>query len=118
MSVKKGQTMTTFCLWLLLCLSTTAALAAPEKPNILLIIADDMGYSDLGITGSEIKTPTLDQLARSGVIMDNFHVADTCSPTRSMLLTGVDNHRNGLGSMGEFLTVRTAWSTRLRGGLE
>lgn len=117
MSVKKGQTMTTFSLWLLLCLSTTAALAAPEKPNILLIIADDMGYSDLGITGSEIKTPTLDQLARSGVIMDNFHVADTCSPTRSMLLTGIDNHRNGLGSMGEFLTAEQRGQPGYEGAL-
>ncbi len=105
MSLTKTQTMQAICLCLLLNLFNTAVLAASERPNILLIIADDMGFSDLGITGSEIKTPTLDELARKGVIIDNFHVADTCSPTRSMLLTGVDNHRNGLGSMGEFLTA-------------
>ncbi len=77
---------------------------AVRRPNLLLVIADDLGYSELGLTGSEVETPHIDALARSGVFLTNFHVAATCSPTRSMLMTGVDNHRNGLGNMGEFLT--------------
>ncbi len=73
--------------------------SAAQKPNILLIVADDMGFSDLGIYGSEINTPNLDRLARKGVRFADFHVAATCSTTRSMLLSGVDNHLNGLGGL-------------------
>jgi arylsulfatase A-like enzyme len=69
-----------------------------------LLIADDLGFGDLGAYGAEVDTPNLDRLAAQGVQFTNFHTAATCSPSRSMLLTGVDNHRNGLGSMGEFLT--------------
>jgi arylsulfatase A-like enzyme len=70
-----------------------------KKPNFLIILADDLGYSDISSFGSEIDTPGIDSLAKSGVKFSNFHVAATCSPTRSMLLTGVDNHLNGLGNM-------------------
>ena len=55
-----------------------------------MIVADDWGYSDVGSYGSEIATPNLDALARQGVRFSNFHVSAACSPTRSMLLTGVD----------------------------
>ena len=75
-----------------------------KRPNILLIIGDDMGFSDLGVYGSEVATPNLDALANEGLRFTNFHVGATCSPTRSLLLTGVDNHRSGLGNMHEFLT--------------
>jgi arylsulfatase A-like enzyme len=75
------------------------------KPNILLIIGDDMGFSDLGTFGSEVATPNIDTIAREGMVFTNFHVGATCSPTRSLLLTGVDNHRSGLGNMHEFLTT-------------
>lgn len=78
------------------------ALLAAEKPNILLIIADDMAYSDLGCFGGEIKTPNLDALAKRGIRGTNFYVAPTCSPTRSMLLTGCDHHVAGFGNMDEF----------------
>ena len=71
------------------------------RPNILLIIADDLGYTDLGVYGGEIDTPYLNQLARSGVMFTNFHAAAVCSPTRSMLLSGTDNHIAGLGNMYE-----------------
>ncbi|MFO0800489.1 MAG: arylsulfatase [Gemmataceae bacterium] len=73
------------------------------KPNILLIVADDMGYSDLGCFGGEIKTPNLDALAARGLRATNFYVAPSCSPSRSMLLTGTDNHVAGLGSMAEWI---------------
>ena len=75
--------------------------AQPERPNVLLIVADDMGYSDIGSFGGEIATPTLDELAKEGLQLTNFHVLPTCSPSRSVLLSGVDNHLAGLGTMGE-----------------
>lgn len=71
------------------------------RPNILLIITDDLGYSDLGAFGSEIQTPNLDQLALAGVRLTDFHAGATCSPSRSMLLTGVTSHKAGLGNMAE-----------------
>ncbi len=70
-----------------------------DSPNIILILVDDMGYSDLGCYGSEIKTPNLDRLADQGVRFTDFYVSSLCAPTRAMLLTGVDNHQNGLGTM-------------------
>ena len=76
--------------------------AADPKPNILLIIADDMGYSDISCFGGEIQTPHLDSLAKSGLRATNFYVGPTCSPTRSMLLTGCDHHVAGFGNMDEF----------------
>lgn len=72
-----------------------------SRPNILLIVADDLGYTDLGVYGSEINTPVLDRLARSGVMFTRFHAAAVCSPTRSMLLSGTDHHLAGLGNMYE-----------------
>lgn len=73
-----------------------------KKPNILVIVADDLGYSDLGSYGGEIKTPVLDQLAQQGMRYTNFYVSPTCSVTRSMLLSGTDNHVAGLGNMSAF----------------
>ena len=84
-------------------LSMPAAAQAqqPKRPNFLVIVADDLGYSDLGAFGGEIRTPNLDRLATAGVRLSGFHTAPTCSPTRSMLLSGTDNHRAGLGTMAE-----------------
>ncbi|PSF14086.1 arylsulfatase [Marinobacter shengliensis] len=84
--------------------STLASANQAEKPNFLLIIADDLGYSDIGAFGGEIETPSLDALANEGIRMTNFHTAPTCSPTRSMLFSGTDNHRAGIGNMAELLT--------------
>jgi arylsulfatase A-like enzyme len=70
-----------------------------RKPNILLIVADDLGYTDLGCYGGDIKTPNIDLLARKGVQFTNFHTSPLCAPTRSMLFSGNDNHVAGLGSM-------------------
>lgn len=80
----------------------TAVMAAgPSRPNIVLLLADDWGFSDVGSFGGEIATPNIDDLARRGMRFSNFHVSASCSPTRAMLLTGVDNHRNGVGNMRE-----------------
>lgn len=74
-----------------------------SRPNILLIVADDLGYTDLGAFGGEIETPNLDALARNGVRLAQFYTSPTCSPTRAMLLSGTDNHLAGLGNMFEEL---------------
>ncbi len=77
--------------------------AAERRPNFLLVMADDMGWTDIGSFGSEISTPNLDALATRGVKFTDFHVSVSCSPTRSMLLSGIDNHIAGLGNMGEMI---------------
>ncbi|KTT99472.1 arylsulfatase [Sphingomonas yabuuchiae] len=89
-----------------------SAVSEPQKapkdaPNFLIIVADDLGWSDLGAFGGEIATPNLDALALSGVRFTGFHTAPTCSPTRSMLMSGVDNHEAGLGTMAELLGPAT-----------
>jgi arylsulfatase A-like enzyme len=76
---------------------------AQERPNIVIVLLDDTGFSDLGAYGSEIKTPNIDRLAKDGVLFSNYHTCATCSPTRSMLLTGVDNHLTGMGNMIEIM---------------
>ena len=73
---------------LLLAAASAVASAAPARPNILLIVADDMGWADVGYHGSPIKTPHIDRLAREGVELDQFYVAPMCTPTRAALLTG------------------------------
>jgi arylsulfatase len=73
---------------------------AAERPNILLILADDLGHSDLGAYGSEIPTPNLDALARGGMLLTTFYTGLACSPTRAMLMSGTDSHLAGLGVMG------------------
>jgi arylsulfatase len=72
---------------------------ATEKPNIVLIMADDMGYSDIGCYGGEISTPYLDKLANGGVKFTQFYNAARCCPTRASLLTGLYPHQAGMGSM-------------------
>ena len=68
-------------------------------PNFLILVADDLGYTDIGAYGGEIRTPRLNALAERSVKFSNFHVLPMCAPTRAVLLSGVDNHIAGLGSM-------------------
>ena len=87
--------------------STLAASAdnpSSARPNILLIVTDDMGYSDLGSFGGEIATPNLDSLALAGVRFSHFLVNPACSPTRATLYTGIDPHLAGVGNMYEELS--------------
>lgn len=74
---------------------------AAEKPNVVVILADDMGFSDLGCYGSEIPTPHLDALAAGGVRFSQFYNTGRCCPTRASLLTGLYSHRAGIGQMTE-----------------
>lgn len=70
-----------------------------SNPNILLIIVDDLGYSDLGCYGSEIDTKNIDALADQGIRFTNFYASPNCSPSRAMLMTGMDHHQAGIGAM-------------------
>jgi arylsulfatase len=88
--------------------STATAAGTPRRPNIVVILADDMGFADMGSFGGEIKTPNLDALASGGVRFTNFYTHATCSPTRSIMLTGVDTHINGLGNMHEWTAPNQA----------
>ena len=77
--------------------------AETKRPNVLLVVVDDVAFNDLGIFGGEINTPVIDSLAREGVVLTNFHAAPNCSPTRAMLFSGTDSHIAGLGNMFEDL---------------
>jgi arylsulfatase A-like enzyme len=76
-----------------------------SRPNILLIVADDMGWSDIEPFGGEIRTPHIDRLATEGIRFTQFYVGPACSPTRSMLLSGTDNHLTGMGTNVEVISV-------------
>jgi arylsulfatase A-like enzyme len=78
-----------------------ATLLAADKPNIVVILVDDMGFSDLGCYGSEIPTPNLDSLAANGVRFTQFYNTGRCCPTRACLLTGLYPHQAGVGHMTE-----------------
>jgi len=98
----RGQITKTFVLLFLLVLDIqplTAQSNSDSRPNILLIVADDLGYADLGCYGGEIKTPNIDLLAKQGILFTHFHTSPLCAPTRSMILSGNDNHVAGMGSM-------------------
>ncbi|HWH80667.1 MAG TPA: sulfatase-like hydrolase/transferase, partial [Burkholderiaceae bacterium] len=73
---------------------------AGHRPNLLFIMADDLGYSDIGAFGGEIDTPNLDALAASGRLLTNHHTGTVCAITRSMLISGTDHHLVGEGTMG------------------
>ncbi|UCD49674.1 MAG: sulfatase-like hydrolase/transferase, partial [Phycisphaerales bacterium] len=84
-----------FCPWL----RSARAASAAFRPNVLIILADDMGYSDLGCYGGEIQTPNLDALAARGLRFTQFYNAARCCPTRAALLTGLYPHQAGVGAM-------------------
>ncbi len=79
--------------------TSTSQTTAPTKPNIILIMSDDMGYSDLGVYGGEIDTPNLDALANTGVKFTQFYNTARCCPTRASLMTGLYPHQTGIGHM-------------------
>ena len=71
-----------------------------NRPNVILILVDDMGFSDLGVMGSEIRTPNIDAMAKEGVLLSSMYNCARCCPTRASLLTGLYPHRAGIGHMG------------------
>ena len=83
----------------LLCLNVASVFAQKTAPNVIVILVDDMGYSDIGIFGSEIKTPNIDLLGKKGAIFTQFYNAGRCCPSRASLLTGMYPHQAGMGGM-------------------
>ena len=83
--------------------SAFAQSTGAKKPNFLVIMGDDFGYSDIGSFGSEVSTPNLDALAKEGKVLTDYHTAPTCSPARVALMTGVDWHIGGIGTMYELI---------------
>ena len=121
------------CPWLLalgLCISTAAADPAgpaaantpSQPPNFVLLLIDDAAFSDLGVYGGEARTPHIDALAASGAMFTNYHSSPLCSPSRAMLLTGMDNHRTGFSTIPETLPVaqrgKPGYSMRLDPGVQ
>lgn len=107
---KRSDIVSLFILWLILFVLTSSSCNAEpgrnsnttkqlEKPNILLIMADDMGFSDPGFMGSGIETPNIDRLAAGGLLFNHFYNTGRCCPTRASLLTGQYAHNTGLGWM-------------------
>lgn len=94
-----------------------AVAAEPVRPNIVLILADDLGFSDVAPYGSEIATPTISSLAEEGVRFTNYHTAASCAPSRAMLLTGVDSHRAGVPNIPEMLPPEHSQRSRDPGTL-
>ena len=116
-----------FVAWLLAAgLASVALAAGPRSPNILIILADDMGYSDLGCMGSEIKTPNLDQLASNGILFTQAYNTAKCYPTRASLLTGVYFQQTNqdfaktttLGEMLRPAGYHTLWSGKHHAGFD
>ena len=91
--------MNTILTTFLLCISITISICATERPNIIVIMSDDMGISDIGCYGSEIDTPRLNQLADNGLRFTQFYNTARCCPTRASLLSGLYPHQAGVGWM-------------------
>jgi arylsulfatase A-like enzyme len=106
-----------FSLLLVITSVCQSSMAQATRPNIVLILADDLGFSDIAPYGSEIHTPALSALAEQGVSFTNYHTAASCAPTRGMLLTGVDSHRNGVPNIPETIPPEQAEHANYRGTL-
>jgi arylsulfatase A-like enzyme len=104
-----------------LALMATPALAQSERPNIVVIVADDVGFTDLGAYGGEARTPNIDALAQRGAQFSRYYSSPLCSPSRAMLLTGMDNHRTGHATIVEVLPPelrgRPGYTMRLEPGV-
>lgn len=104
-------------LLLLSALGQSALVNAQESANIVLILADDLGFSDLASYGSEIHTPSISALAEQGVSFTNYHTGANCAPSRAMLLTGVDSHRSGVPNIPEMIPPEQSQHSHYSGTL-
>lgn len=95
-SILRSSILASIALWLL---SLAPSLA--NRPNIVLILADDMGWSDPGCYGSEIPTPALDSLARQGMLATRLYTASRCSPSRASIMTGCEPHKADVGLLDD-----------------
>jgi arylsulfatase A-like enzyme len=87
-------------------LSSTYTMAAQQKPNVLVVLLDDVGFMDFGSYGGDTATPNIDKLAQQGAKFSRFYTSPQCAPSRAMLMTGKDNHQVGIGSIIESLDPR------------
>ncbi|MBL8548278.1 MAG: arylsulfatase [Hyphomonadaceae bacterium] len=105
----------------LIACATSAADAQQQRPNIVVIVADDVGFTDLGAYGGEARTPNIDALAQRGAQFSRYYSSPLCSPSRAMLLTGMDNHRTGHSTIIEVLPPamrgRPGYTMRLEPGV-
>src|SRR5262245_21405738 len=101
--------------FLLAAVNGSGSARAERPPNILLILADDLGWSDLGCYGGEIQTPTLDGLAQNGLRFTQFYNSARCSPSRAALLTGLHPHQAGVPNLGGHLIDRCVTLAELLG---
>ncbi len=95
--------------------------AARKPPNIILVLVDDAAFMDFGIYGGEARTPNIDRIASSGAMLTNYHTSPLCSPSRAMLLTGMDSHRTGVSTIEEVLPPelegKPGYTLRLESGV-
>lgn len=98
-------------------LGATPVLAQATRPNIVVVLFDDVGFMDLGSYGSHTRTPVIDRLASRGTRLSRFYTSPFCGPSRAMLMTGMDNHQVGMGTLVETATDDTP-APRLLHGLE
>lgn len=82
-------------------LGSVPALANDRRPNILIVLFDDVGFTDFGAYGSNSRTPNIDGLARKGALLSRYYTSPFCGPSRAMLVTGMDNHQTGMGTLVE-----------------
>lgn len=85
-------------------MTVVPALAQDTRPNILVVLFDDVGFTDFGAYGGDARTPTIDALAKSGTLFSRYYSSPFCGPSRAMLLTGMDNHQTGIGTLVESVT--------------
>jgi arylsulfatase A-like enzyme len=101
--------------------AAAAAAAGSKRPNVVLILVDDAGYTDFGAYGGEARTPHIDALAASGALFSSYHSSPLCAPSRAMLLTGLDNHLTGVATIPEVLPAahrnQPGYSMRLEPGV-
>lgn len=108
-------------LWLLAAAVGGLAHPAVARPNVVVILADDAAFMDFGAYGGEARTPNIDAIAARGALFSSFHSSPLCSPSRAMLLTGVDNHRTGVATIEEVIprqhVGQPGYSMRLEPGV-
>ncbi|MDX2237278.1 MAG: arylsulfatase [Hyphomonadaceae bacterium] len=122
MSLRQVIACITFAATALCAGASWAQPAAPARPNIVVFLVDDAGFSDFSAYGGEARMPAIDRLAQGGVRFSNFHTSPLCAPSRAMLLTGMDSHRTGVSTIPEVLPPeqrnRPGYSLRLEPGVE
>jgi len=96
------------CLLAVSLASTVPAMAQDTRPNILLVLLDDVGFMDFGAYGSDTSTPTIDEVSERGAMFSSYYTSPSCGPSRAMLLTGQDNHAVGMGALVETITSEMA----------